>query len=68
MFLSNYHYMKLSIGITTSISLALSICVMFLLFMESVNGAQFLNFTFLFVFFAAATAAEVFATVINSFN
>ena len=35
--------MKLYISITTSISLALSICVLFISLMQSVNGAQFLN-------------------------
>ena len=34
---------KLYIGITTSKSFALSICVLFILLMQSVNGAQFLN-------------------------
>ena len=44
MFLNNYHYsIKLYIGITTLMSLALSICVLFISLMQLVNGAQFLN-------------------------
>ena len=36
--------------------------------MQSVNGAQFLNVTFLLVFFIAASAAGVFGTVTVSLN
>ena len=38
---------------------ALSIWVLFILFMQLVNGARFLNITFLFVLFVAAPSAAV---------
>ena len=44
--------------------LALSICVLFILLMQLVNGAQFLNITFLLVLLAATPAAAVLSTVI----
>ena len=47
---------------TTSISRA-STCVLFILFMQLVNGTQFLNITFLSTLFASAAAAAAFATV-----
>ena len=47
-------------------SLALSTCILFILHMQSVNGAQFSNITFLPVLFAAVAAAAVFGTVIVS--
>ena len=44
---------------------ALSIWVLFILLMQLVNGAQFLNITFLLVLFAAAApSAAVLLTVI----
>ena len=43
---------------------ALSICVLFILLMQLVNAAQFLNITFLLVLLAAAPAAAVLLTVI----
>ena len=43
---------------------ALSIWVLFILLMQLVNGAQFLNITFLFVLFAVAPASAVLLTVI----
>ena len=46
--------------------LYLSTCVLFNLLMESVNGAQFLNITFLFLLFGAEASASVFGTVIAS--
>ena len=49
--------------ITTSMSVVLSICVLFISLMQSVNGAQFLNTTFLFPLFGVATI-PVFGTVI----
>ena len=49
--------------ITTSMSLALSICVLFISVMQLVNGAYSLNTTSLFVLFGAA-AVPVFGTVI----
>ena len=39
---------KLYIGNTTSMSLALSFCVLFISFMQSVHEAQFLNTTYFF--------------------
>ena len=44
-------------------SLALSTCVLFILLMQSVNGAQFSNITFLFLLFGVA-AVPVFKIVI----
>ena len=44
-------------------SLVLSICILFLLIMQSVNGAQFLDTTSLFIFPGEA-AVPVFGTVI----
>ena len=51
--------MELYTGITTSMSLALSICVLFISLMQSINGAQFLNTTSLLLLsgFAAGTSA-----------
>ena len=43
-------------SITTSLSLALSICLMFISVMQLVNGAQCLNTTPLFLLFGAPTA------------
>ena len=45
-------------------SLALSICVLLILLIQLVNGAQFLNITFLLILFAAAPAAAVLVTLI----
>ena len=45
-------------------SSASSTCVLFISVMQSVNGAQFLNISFLFALFTAASAAVVFGTVI----
>ena len=44
--------------------LALSISLLFILLMQLVNGAQFLNITFLLTLFAAAPPAAVLLTVI----
>ena len=46
-----------------AMSLALSICVLFISLMQLVNGAQFLIIIF-FILFAAAAATAVFGTVI----
>ena len=46
-----------------SMSLALSICVLFNSLMQSLNGAQFLIIIF-FLLFAAAPAAAVFGTLL----
>ena len=53
---------ELYIGITTTMCLALSICVFFILLMESVNGAQVLNITSLSLLFSCTCAAAMFAT------
>ena len=45
-------------------SLALSICVLLISLTQLVNGAPFLNITFLLALFAAAPAAAVLLTVI----
>ena len=45
-------------------SLALSICVLLISLMQLVNGAEFLNITFLLLLFASASAAAVLLTVI----
>ena len=47
-----------------SMSLALSTCVLLISLMQLVNGAQFLNITFLLVLFASASAAAALLTVI----
>ena len=43
---------------------ALSISLLFILLMQLVNGAQFLNITFLLVLFTAAPAPAVLLSVI----
>ena len=54
----------LHICITIPVFWVSSICILFISVMQSVNRAQFLNITFLFVSFTAASAAAaVFATV-----
>ena len=52
------------IDITISISLASPTCVLFIPFMQLVNGAQFLNATFLFLLFGAEYCAVMFSTPI----
>ena len=56
------YYIKF-INITTSMSLALFICVLFILLMESVNGTQVLNKFFIDII---CTNSPVFGTVIVS--
>ena len=51
--------MKLYIGITTSKYFALSTWVLFILLMQSVNGALILNNTALFVSYACRAARSV---------
>ena len=65
LFSNNYQYILLYIDITPSLPLALSICVLLILLMQSVKGAQFLNTTFLSALFAsvAVAVAAVFGTV-----
>ena len=55
---------ELYIGITISMSLALSFCVLLISLMQLVNGAQYLNNTSLLVLFTSASAAAVLLTVI----
>ena len=63
MFSNNYHYsIKLYIGITISMYSTLSIWVLFVLLMQLVNGAQFVNITLLLVLFAAVPEAAVLLT------
>ena len=60
---------KLCISITTSMYLALSICVLFILLMQLVNGAQFLNTTYISLFplpFANASTVIVPLTRIHT--
>ena len=45
-------------------SLALSTCVFLISLMQLINGAQFLNITFLLVLFALASAAALLLIVI----
>ena len=45
-------------------SLALSICGLLISLIQLVNGAQFLNITFLLILFAAAQSATVLLTLI----
>ena len=45
-------------------SLALSICLLLISLIQLVNGAQFLNITFLLILFTAAPAAAVLLTLI----
>ena len=53
MFSNECHYhIKLSTGITTTISLAISICVLFILLMQLVN--ELLSISFLLALFGAA--------------
>ena len=52
-------------GITISIYLTSSTCILFISLMQSVNGTQFLNIIFfLLVLFAATSSAAVLLTVI----
>ena len=63
MLLNNYHYILLNC-IAISMYCALSIWVLFILVIQLVNGAQFLNITFFAVLFAATLSVAVFLTVI----
>ena len=45
-------------------SLALSICVLLISLIQLVNGAQFLNITFLLELFAAAPAAVLLTLIV----
>ena len=61
MFSNNYHLysIKSYIGITASMSLQLSTCVLFISLMQSVNGAKFLSATLSLFLFAKARWAAV---------
>ena len=61
---SYYNPPKISIDITTSRSLELSTCFLFISFLRAVNRAQSLNNNYLLLFLATAFAAVVFATYI----
>ena len=52
------------IGITISISLTLSTCVLFISLTQLINGVQFLNITFLSALFASVPSAAIFGTAI----
>ena len=56
-------YIKLYIDITASMSWVFSICVLFISLMQSVNGARFLDTTFLLTLIGSAGASTR-ATVI----
>ena len=58
--------MKLYIGITTSMSLALSICVLLISLMQLVNGAQFLNTTCMLLFPPLAADASTVIVLFTS--
>ena len=47
-----------------SISWGSSTCVLFILLMQLINGAQFLNISFLLALFTGTSAAAVFGTYI----
>ena len=53
---------------TTLISLALPTCGLFVLLMQSVKKAQFLNITFLMTSFAAAAVDAMFGIAISFFK
>ena len=61
---SSLYSIKLYIGITISIYSALSACVLFILLIQLVNGAPFLNINFLFLFVGAAAAVVVLSTFV----
>ena len=51
-------------GIAVSRYLTLFTCILLILLIQSVNGAQLLNITFLFLLFASASATKVTGTAI----
>ena len=55
---------ELHIGITTSISCTSSTCTFFVPLMQLVNGAQFLNVSFLFLLFGYSSCVAVLRTFI----
>ena len=61
MFANNFRsIIKSYVGITASMSLALSICVLFISLMQLVIGERFLKTTSLFVLFVSAPVALMF--------
>ena len=60
-----HSHIKLYIGITRSIFLALPSNLLFILLLQSENGARSLKITFLLTLFATAFAAVVLATDIE---
>ena len=58
------YFIKLYIGITTSTFLALSICVLYISLMQSVNKEKKLNITFLLLLPGSAAAANVAAVIV----
>ena len=65
MFLNKYRYsIKLYIGNTISTSLALSICMLFISLMHLINGTQFLNSTFIFLLFGAASVPVLLTVIV----
>ena len=60
MFFNNYLYILLNETLLHTLNfLALSICVLFISLMQSVNGAQFLNTTWILLFPPPANAEDV---------
>ena len=59
MFLNNYLYILLNETLHASMFLALSIFVLFISLIQCVNGAQFLNTTWIFLFPPPANAENV---------
>ena len=57
---------KLYISITAPISWASSTCVLLVMLRQLINGAQFLNTTFLLTLFAAVPSAEMSAIVMSA--
>ena len=66
MFLNNYHNILLSCTLALLYQCILHYLFGFILLMQLVNGAQFLNITFLLVLFAAGAPTAVLLTVIFS--
>ena len=60
------YYMKLYIGITTSVSLPWSISVLFFALVKSISWVQFLSITFLFVLTRSAPWATLHGTDVVS--
>ena len=63
MFVNNYYYILLNYTLEST-SWASSTCVLFILLMQLVNGAQSLNIIFLLTSLLSAYWAAMFATVI----